>query len=92
MTSDQRSGFDPPRTDVYMLGELSGRVRSVEDRLGRYEAKIDGIDGKIDAIQKALAERAGISAAGMGLIKWGVAVVSAAGAWFGAFHFGGSHN
>lgn len=71
------------------VGRLEGRLGALEERTGRNEAevrdKLNGMDSKLDIIQKAIAERVGFKAGSLWVIGSTIAALSAGGAWFFGF-------
>lgn len=68
------------------VGRLEGRLGALEDRTGRNEAevreKLNGMDGKLDIIREAIAERVGFKGGILWVIGSAIAALSAGGAWF----------
>jgi hypothetical protein len=76
------------------VGELRGRLVSMETRLTRHETETAGklsvMDGKLDKILETQAERAGISSGRLGVITFVISIAGGAAAWItGILKLGG---
>jgi hypothetical protein len=68
------------------VGRLEGRLGALEERTGRNEAevrdKLNGMDGKLDAILATNAERVGFKAGSLWVFGAALTATGAASAWF----------
>lgn len=82
MTAEQPPGV---ATLHMAVGRLEGRLGALEDRTGRNEAevreKLNGMDGKLDMIQGAIAERVGFKAGWQWMFGAAFVAIGAAATW-----------
>lgn len=77
------------------VGRIDGRLEALESRMTRHETEVrsqlNGMDTKLDTIQKTLAERGGIARGGFGVVSAIGGALTLAAAWISGWVRFGAH-